>query len=105
VSPAGNTRVSVVVPTRDRPAALDRCLAALSAQTLDELEVVVVDDGSVASADVAAVVARHPRARLIQQAGRGPAAARNAGARASRGSFLCFTDDDCAADRDWAERR
>jgi glycosyltransferase involved in cell wall biosynthesis len=105
VSPGGNTRVSVVVPTRDRPAALDRCLTALSAQTLDErLEVVVVDDGSVATADVATVVARHPRARLIQQTGRGPAAARNAGARASRGSFLCFTDDDCAADRDWAER-
>jgi glycosyltransferase involved in cell wall biosynthesis len=95
----------VVVPTRDRPAALDRCLKALSAQTLDEeLEIVVVDDGSLASADVAAVVARHPRARLTAQIGRGPAAARNAGARASEGSYLCFTDDDCAAHRNWAER-
>lgn len=105
MSSAGNIRVSVVVPTRDRPAALDRCLTALSAQTPGErLEIVVVDDGSLASADVAAVVHRHPRARLIQQTGRGPAAARNAGARASRGSLLCFTDDDCVADRDWAER-
>src|SRR5437660_1529816 len=57
---------SVVVPTRDRPAPLSACLDALSAQTaVDRLEVIVVDDGSVAAAaEVAAVVARHPRARL-----------------------------------------
>ena len=39
--------VSVIVPTRDRPAALERCLRALSRQTLgDALEIIVVDDGS-----------------------------------------------------------
>jgi glycosyltransferase involved in cell wall biosynthesis len=70
----------------------------------EQLEVVVVDDGSVASADVAAIVGRHPRAKLVRRTGRGPAAARNAGARASRGAILCFTDDDCAADPEWAER-
>jgi glycosyltransferase involved in cell wall biosynthesis len=95
----------VVVPTRDRPAALRRCLAALSAQTIGErLEIVVVDDGSLAANEVAAVVARHPRARLIRRTGDGPAAARNAGARVARGSLLCFTDDDCAPRPDWAER-
>ena len=95
----------MIVPTRDRPASLERCLAALSAQTLGaQLEVIVVDDGSIASEEVAALVARHPGARLILQNGHGPAAARNAGARASRGSFLCFTDDDCAPSPDWAER-
>jgi glycosyltransferase involved in cell wall biosynthesis len=95
----------VIVPTRDRPKSLQRCLAALSAQTLHgQLEVVVVDDGSFASDEVAALVARHPRARLVLQNGRGPAAARNAGARASCGSFVCFTDDDCAPSPDWAER-
>jgi glycosyltransferase involved in cell wall biosynthesis len=95
---------SVIVPTRDRPAALTRCLDALAAQTIaDRLEVIVVDDGSVARTEVASVV-RRARARLIRQAGEGPAAARNAGARAAGGSFLCFTDDDCAPAADWAER-
>ena len=50
------------------------------------------------------MVARHPRARLVRRAGTGPASARNAGVRAARGSFLCFTDDDCEAQPDWAER-
>jgi glycosyltransferase involved in cell wall biosynthesis len=53
---------------------------------------------------VEAVVAQHPRARLIRRTGDGPAAARNAGARVARGSLLCFTDDDCAPRPDWAER-
>ena len=105
MSPVGKPLVSVVVPTRDRPEALQRCLAALTAQSLgDRLEVVVVDDGSRASDEVAAVVARHPGARLVRRTGAGPAAARNAGARAAHGSLLCFTDDDCEAQPDWAQR-
>lgn len=94
----------MVVPTRDRPSALEACLAALAAQTIvDRLEVVVVDDGSVAMDEVGAVVARHPTARLVRQAGAGPAAARNAGAREARGKTLCFTDDDCLPEADWVE--
>jgi glycosyltransferase involved in cell wall biosynthesis len=97
--------ISVVVPTRDRPDALRRCLDALSAQTvLDRLEVVVVDDGSHAADEVAAASAGHAHVRLIRRAGGGPAAARNAGARAARGAFLCFTDDDCVPRPDWADR-
>jgi glycosyltransferase involved in cell wall biosynthesis len=102
---ADHPRISVVVPTRDRPAPLARCLDALSVQTVrDRLELIVVDDGSVAADEVAAVVARHTRARLIRMGGGGPAAARNAGAQAARGSFLCFTDDDCLPEVDWAEK-
>jgi glycosyltransferase involved in cell wall biosynthesis len=91
--------VSVVVPTRDRPAALRLCLAALAAQTvLERLEVVVVDDGS-----GLAVTADYPFAMVVRFDGRGPAAARNEGARRARGAILCFTDDDCVPDPDWAE--
>jgi glycosyltransferase involved in cell wall biosynthesis len=97
--------ISVVVPTRDRPRALGRCLEALSSQTVKErLEVVVVDDGSLDGDAVAEAVSRWPRTRLRRQAPSGPAAARNAGARAARGVFICFTDDDCEPHEDWAER-
>ena len=89
--------ISVVVPTCDRPAALGRCLAALARQrTPQPLEVVVVNDGR---ADVEAA-----GARVIGAAGAGPAAARNLGAQAARGSVVCFTDDDCAPGPDWAAR-
>jgi GT2 family glycosyltransferase len=73
-------RVSVVVPTRERPQELRRCLAALEKQTAPA-EVVVVEDID----------------------GRGPAWARNEGVRRAQGEVICFTDDDCTPTPGWAE--
>jgi glycosyltransferase involved in cell wall biosynthesis len=96
--------VSVVVPTRDRPASLSRCLAALAAQTVsDGLEAIVVDDGSTEPAAIVAATRRHGFVRLIRVDQGGPAAARNAGARNARGECICFTDDDCEPAAGWAE--
>jgi len=72
--------VSVVVPTRGRPEALARCVAALEAQTVP-VEVVVVED----------------------REGNGPAWARNEGVRRARGEVVCFTDDDCEPGAGWVE--
>jgi glycosyltransferase involved in cell wall biosynthesis len=95
--------VSVVVPSRDRPAALGRCLAALAALEQDvPLEIVVVDDGSRDEAGVAAVVAAVPAARVVRTPGLGLGAARNAGVRAATGDVVLFTDDDCRPDPGWA---
>ena len=99
---AADPQVSVVVPTRDRPDRLAVCLAALERQTQPDLEIVVVDDASRDAAAVAAVVATAPRARLVRGAGRGPAAARNAGVQAARAPVVCFTDDDCEPVPNWA---
>jgi glycosyltransferase involved in cell wall biosynthesis len=93
--------VSVVVPTRDRPDALARCLRALDAQDTGDFEVVVVDDGSLDRTAVHAAVAGAARARVVDGAGRGPAAARNLGARRAVGGILCFTDDDCEPAPEW----
>jgi glycosyltransferase involved in cell wall biosynthesis len=90
--------VSVVIPTRDRPRKLARCLEALQGQC----EVMVVDDGS-AEAEVIAEIVREAGARLVRLEGRGPAAARNAGVAAASGDVVCFTDDDCEAGAGWAE--
>ena len=95
-------QISVVVPTRDRPDRLAVCLAALERQTVADLEIVVVDDASRDAAAVAAVVAGAPRARLVRGAGRGPAAARNAGVAAASAPVVCFTDDDCDPVPGWA---
>lgn len=95
---------SVVVPTRNRPQALARCLAALDRQSLAPLEVIVVDDASGDREAVSRVVGGVPAARLLDGAGRGPAAARNAGARDARAPLLCFLDDDCEPDSAWVEQ-
>ncbi len=95
--------VAVVVPTRDRPDSLARCLAALAQQTV-AAEIVVVDDASTDGAAVARVVETCSGSRLVRGEGRGPAAARNLGARAARGDVIAFTDDDCVPAPDWLER-
>lgn len=76
---SGSDRVSVVVPTRDRPEALRRCVAAIEAQTI-EAEIVVVED--------------------LDR--RGPAWARNEGVRRATGEVVCLTDDDCEPEPGWA---
>ena len=95
---SSSPRASVVVPTRDRPAALARCLAALRRQE-PGLEVVVVDDGS---RDAGAVSAAAGGARVVRREGGGPAAARNAGVAVSEGEVILFCDDDCEPEPGWA---
>ncbi|TYP88056.1 mycofactocin biosynthesis glycosyltransferase MftF [Blastococcus xanthinilyticus] len=93
--------VTVVVPVRDRPAALARLLAALRADPATAgLPVVVVDDGSttpVAAAGPGVRVVRHPVAR-------GPAAARNAGLAVVTTGLVAFLDSDCVPGAGWLAR-
>src|SRR5687768_5734054 len=93
-------RLSIVIPSRHRPAALARCLTAIAAGDLDgaAFEVVVVLDGE----DVAdPLVPEGLEVRVLRVPRAGPAVARNRGAAAARGEVLAFTDDDCTPDRDW----
>jgi mycofactocin system glycosyltransferase len=84
--------MTVVVPVRDRLAALNACLSALA-----PLPVVVVDDGSRDAAATASVVTRHG-ARLVRRpAAGGPAAARNAGLAVVDTDVVAFVDSDCVA--------
>ncbi len=83
------------------PGPLARCLAALDGQRGVRLEVLVVDDGSRDPADIRRIAASHG-VRLLRLEGGGPAAARNAGIRAARGSVVLLTDDDCIPSPDWA---
>ena len=92
-------QISIVVPTRDRPGALARCLAALGS----EHEIVVVDDGSRDRAALAGAVETARGARLVHAGGHGPATARNLGARAAGGEVVCFIDDDCEPGAGWAQ--
>jgi GT2 family glycosyltransferase len=96
--------ISVVVPTRERPESLARCLAALDRQTArDSLEVVVVDDAGREPTAVESLVGQRPGCRLVRGPGRGSATARNLGAATARAPLVLFTDDDCEPDRAWAE--
>jgi GT2 family glycosyltransferase len=96
--------ISVVIPTRDRPEDLRRCLDALAAQTIaDGLEAIVVDDASSAGDLVAEMAREYAFVRLIRQPAGGPARARNVGIASARASVVCLTDDDCEPSAAWAE--
>jgi glycosyltransferase involved in cell wall biosynthesis len=92
--PAGSPSVSVVIPTLNRGQHLPHAVASVLAQTVEDLEVVVVDDGSDPPVD-AASVSSDPRVRVVRhESNRGLAAALNTGVREARGRFVAHLDDD-----------
>lgn len=89
----GPVRVSVIVPTHDRPDWLRQSLTsihALAGRDL-EFEVIVSDDSERSHV---ADIAREFGARVVRPVTRGAAGARNAGLRAATGDFIAFLDDD-----------
>ena len=101
-------RVSVVVRSFNRLAALGELLTALLAQDHDSFEIVVVEQSTLRmSADLARIdqLARDPRVRILRFKPLGGPAARNAGVRAARGDLLVFIDDDdLPTTTDWLRR-
>ena len=85
---------SLVVPLYNKEKFIGRALESAFAQTFEDYEVVVVDDGS--TDDSMSVVAgfSDSRLRVIRQANAGPGAARNAGARSSAAELIAFLDAD-----------
>ncbi len=91
--------LSVIVPAYNAEATLPALLDSLSNQSYDEFEVVVIDD---ASRDQTNRIAwSYPCELITLSENRGPAYARNVGAKKARGEILAFTDSDCRVDSNW----
>ena len=88
---AKDPRFSVIIPTYGRPQYLGEAIDSALAQTVEDLEVVVVDDAGPEEPEGPG----DPRVRVLRRdANGGPAAARNTGIEAARGQYLVFCDDD-----------
>jgi glycosyltransferase involved in cell wall biosynthesis len=99
----GSPRISVIVPTYNRPIALQRCVASLARQAVSlPFEVVVVDDGGVLATDGQAFESL-PNLVMIRQPHAGAAAARMTGVARARGAVLAFVDDDCTVPEDYIQ--
>ncbi len=86
-------KMSLIIPNFNGESTLNDCLSAAFASDYADFEVIVVDDGS---QDRSVEIIKQFPCRLIPlPERRGASAARNAGARASEGSLLFFTDADC----------
>lgn len=88
--------LSIVVPFYDAEAFFEEALSSLRTQTLSDIQVVLVDDGSTdGSARIAAAAATaDPRIVVVRQPHRGPGAARNAGLGRATGRYVTFMDAD-----------
>lgn len=94
------TGISVIIPAFNREAYVAEAIESALGQTCPPEEIVVVDDGST---DRTAEIARsfEKRVRCISQENLGCGAARNAGLKEARGSFIAFLDSDDV----WLERK
>lgn len=93
-------RASIVVPFFNRRDDVRTCLRSLLRQDATSFEIVAVDNGSSDGTleELERIAALRPGTlRVVREATPGPAAARNAGARAARGDWLVFIDSDCVA--------
>ncbi len=95
-------KYSIIVPAYNAGNTIKGCLSAALNQSIsrDDYEVIVVDDGS--TDGTGDMVKRFP-VKYICQPNRGPASARNHGAREAIGKIILFTDSDCVPAYKWVE--
>ena len=94
--------VSVIVPVYNMEKYLEECIRSLAEQTLPDIELIFVDDGSQDASPriLEAYRTKYPeRIRVITQPNGGQGSARNAGIRAARGEYVGFVDSDDYVDR------
>lgn len=99
------TKVSVIIPTYNEENVIGDCLESLSKQTYKDLEVIVVDDGSIdRTLDVISTIHYSLFSiHLLAQKHLGPGAARNFGASRAKGDILVFVDSDMTFSNEFLE--
>lgn len=88
-------KISVIIPTHNRPELLKKAVRSVMGQIYQDFEVVVVDDGDMSSEDIIKSFS-DPRIKYIKHkiSHSGGSAARNTGIKNSTGEFIAFLDDD-----------
>ena len=95
--------VSVIVPVWNNAEGLAQCLSGVRSQSYptSRIQLIVVDNGS--TDDSYKVAQSFAEAILLRELAPGSYAARNAGLRQARGTYVAFIDSDCVPDKTWIE--
>jgi glycosyltransferase involved in cell wall biosynthesis len=89
-------KISIVIPVFNAEQFLKPCIDSLINQSLKEIELIFVNDGSIDSSQkiIESYGAKDARIKLVNQENKGVSAARNAGIAIANGSYLAFVDGD-----------
>ncbi|MDR2876757.1 MAG: glycosyltransferase [Chromatiales bacterium] len=89
--------VSVIIATCNRAAYLPQAVASVLCQTYQNLELIIIDDGSIDNTqEVLKRFEKDPRVRIVKQSNAGQGTAVNLGISLARGYYIAFLDDDDA---------
>lgn len=89
-------KVSIIVPVYNAEKYLEECAGSILNQTIKDIELILVDDGSTDSSPALcdSIAARDSRVKVIHKPNGRASSARNAGIRAATGEFVAFVDSD-----------
>lgn len=97
--------VSVIVPIYNSAKYLERCIESIKAQSIADLEIILINDGSTDDSKMLCekISQEDNRIKFIDQANSGVSAARNRGLKTATGEYVCFVDSDDYIDRGYVE--
>ena len=94
-------KISVIIPIYNDALYIQEAIKSVLSQTIEELEIIIINDGSTDNFEEKIEFFNDPRIRIIEQINSGAAAARNNGIKNAKGKFLAFLD----ADDIWAPNK
>ena len=98
-------KVSIIVPIYNKERYLRKCIESLLSQSYDDIEVLLVNDGSTdKSIDICDCFKYDDRVKVYAQANRGVSAARNLGLRYASGEKIMFVDADDYVMKDYVKK-
>jgi glycosyltransferase involved in cell wall biosynthesis len=93
--------VSVIIPTYNRSRLVVEAIASVLGQTVSDIEVLVVDDGSTDDTRAAVEAIKDTRLHYFHKPNGGVSSARNMGLARASGEYICFLDDDDLWPENW----
>ncbi len=95
-------KISVIIPVYNEAEHIEKCLVSLHSQTYLDMEIIVVDDGSID--ETINIVKKFSKVKLIEQRHEGSGAARNKAAAIATGELLAFIDGDMYLEKNVLEK-
>ena len=98
--------VSVIIPVYNSEKYVEKCICSVMVQTLPELEIIIINDGSIDESGkiLRKLAQKDSRIILLEQENKGVAAARNLGVEKATGKYLTFVDGDDYLQEDYIEK-